>query len=186
MSKKDTTTDNIKWETTVPIFRNPLILKQLGLAFGIPFGILIIILILITNEIRYLMYSLALIGFLFLFAYIIIMIIYQGNYEVGFVISNKGIRCYTQEKQAKKNKIINSSAFLLGIFLRKPGVAGAGMLAQTRQDTHINWKHIRKVTYRPKQQLILIKGHFAEQMAIFCTPDNYDQVKSIIQKKTST
>ena len=35
----------LQWDISVPIFRNKLILKQLGLALGLPFGILILILI---------------------------------------------------------------------------------------------------------------------------------------------
>ncbi len=185
MVEKKNIPEKMKWEIEVPIFRNPLILKQLGLAIGLPFGILIIILVLITNEIRYLFYSLSLIGLLFILTYIVIMVLYRGNYAVGFVIDTKGIRCYTQKKQAKKNNIINSLAIILGIFSRKPGVAGAGMLAQTRQDIRINWKHIKKVRYRPKRYMILVNGNFAEHIAVFCTPKNYEKVKSIIDAETS-
>lgn len=177
--------EKMKWEVDVPIFRNPLILKQLGLAIGVPFGILILILFLITTEIRYVFYSLFLIGFLFILTYIIIMVLYGGRYAVGFVIDTKGIRCYTQKKQAKKNKIINSLAILLGIFSSKPGIAGAGMLAQTRQDIRIKWKHIKKVNYRPRKHMILVKGNFAEHIAVFCTQENYEQAKSVIESKTS-
>ena len=185
MAKKKDNSDELKWEIDVSIFKNPLIVKQLGLAIGLPFGILIIILVLITTEIRYLFYSLALIGFLFLLTYIVIMVLYKGRYSVGFVIDNKGIRCYTQKKQAKKNRMINSLAIILGIFFRKPGVAGAGMLAQSRQDSRINWKHVKKISYRPRNFMILVKGNFAEHIAIFCTSENYEQVKSIIAAKTT-
>jgi len=183
MSNKKDTSEKMKWEIDVPIFQNTLILKQLGLAFGLPFGILIIILVLITTEIRYLFYALALIGVLFLLTYIVIMVLYKGKYSVGFVIDDKGIRCYTQRKQAKKNKTINILAIILGIFFTKPGVAGAGMLAQARQDSRINWNHIKKISYRPRKQMILVKGNFAEHIVVFCTRENYEQVQSIIAAK---
>src|SRR6056297_1713982 len=184
MPEKNNDIEKIKWEVKVPIFRNPLILKQLGIAIGLPFGILIIFLIMVTNQIRYLFYSLALLGLLFLITYLTIMILYQGKYDVGFVLDKKGIRCYTQKKQAKKNKIINNLAVILGIFFRRPTIAGAGMLAQSRQNIRINWRNVRKVTYRPKQQLILVKGNFAENIAVFCSKKNYEQVKSVINHQT--
>lgn len=182
MNNKIHNSNKITWEISVPIFHNQLILKQLGIAIGIPFGLLIIFLIIITQEIRYLYYALGLIGLLFLFTYIVIMLLYRGTYDVGFVLDQKGIRCYTQKKQAKKNRVINGLAMILGIFFRKPGVAGAGMLAQSRQDIRINWRNIRKVRFRPKQRLILVKGNFAENIAVFCHKENYDQVTSVINQ----
>ena len=185
MTNKNSIPQNIKWEVNVPIFRNPLILKQLGIAIGLPFGLLIIGLIILTNEIRYLLYSLLLIGLLFLIVYITIMLLYRGTYDVGFVLDKKGIRCYTQKKQARKNRFINGLSIILGIFFRKPGVAGAGMLAQSRQDIKINWRNVRKVTFQPKQQLILVKGNFAENIAVFCQKENYEQIKTIIKQQTN-
>lgn len=37
--------DELTWELRVPIFKNSLILKQMGLAIGIPFGALILFLL---------------------------------------------------------------------------------------------------------------------------------------------
>ena len=184
MTGKDTSKYKLKWELKVPIFKNPIILKQLGIAFGLPFGILITILIAITQEIRYLAYFFVIIGLLFFLTYLAIMVLYKGKYDVGFVIDDKGVRCYTQRAQAKKNKMINSLAFIFGILLGKPGVAGAGLLAQARQDETIKWKNIKNVKYRPKYNMILIKGNFAENMAVFCTKDNYEKAKSEIDKLT--
>ena len=184
MTDKDTLKYNLKWELKIPIFSNPIILKQLGIAFGLPFGILIIILIAINQEIRYLAYFFVIIGLLFFLTYLAIMVLYRGRYDVGFVIDDKGVRCYTQKAQAKKNKTINSLAFIFGLLIEKPGVAGAGLLAQSRQDETIKWKNIKNVKYRPKQNMIFIKGNFAENIAVFCTKDNYEKVKSEIDKRT--
>jgi hypothetical protein len=186
MQNKNNVSKKLTWEISVPIFRNPFILKQLGIAIGLPFSLLIIVLILISQEIRYLSYALGLIALLFLFTYIVIMLLYRGTYDVGFVLDQRGLRCYTQKKQARKNKFINGLSMIIGIFFRKPGVAGAGMLAQSRQDIRINWRSIRNVRFRPKQQLILVKGNFAENIAVFCNNENYDQVTSFINQHTKS
>lgn len=39
--------DELRWELQVPIFKNNLILKQIGIAIGIPFGALILFLFII-------------------------------------------------------------------------------------------------------------------------------------------
>jgi hypothetical protein len=184
MKTENTNSKRIEWKIDIPIFRHPLILKQLGIAIGIPFGTLIILLIIFTQEIRYLIYALLLIGLTFLGTYLTIILAYQGKYKVGFIIDDTQLRCYTQKKQAKKNKIINSLAIILGMFSSKYSVSGAGMLAQSRQDTRIKWKNVKKVTYHPKKHFIHIKGNFADNMTVFCTQENYDQIASIISAKT--
>lgn len=35
--------EEVSWQISVPIFRNTVILKQLGLAIGIPFGVVALV-----------------------------------------------------------------------------------------------------------------------------------------------
>lgn len=184
MTEKKDNLENIKWETNISIFRHPFILKQLGIAIGIPFGLLIIGLIIIIQEIRYLTYALLLIGMTFLVTYITIKILYHGKYKVKYIIDGKGIRCYTEKNQKRKNTLVNSLVVIFGIFSGKYSVSGAGMLAQSKQDLKINWKNIKKVSYHPKQQFIILSKNFAERMAVFCTKENYDKVSSVISNNT--
>ena len=112
------------------------------------------------------------------------MLFWRGRYEVESIVDGSGVRCRTQKAQAKKNKALNTIAVTLGLFLGKPGVAGAGMLAQARQDQLIRWKNIRKVRRYPKSNTILIHGGFAEHLAIFCTSENYAQVDQMVRQQT--
>jgi len=177
--------ETIQWEKNVPIFKNRFILKGLGIALGIPFGILIIILIILSGgdilgtDVKY---PLFLIGLLFFLTTIFIFIIYGGNYAAGFIIDEKGITNYTQKQQAKKNKIINSLLVVLGLFSGRYGAAGSGILAQSRQTITIKWRSIRKIRYYPKQHTLLIQGGFTEKIAVFCTPENYYKVEKIIKE----
>jgi hypothetical protein len=41
----------LQWQIRVPIFRNPVILKQLGIAVGIPFGLLALAVTILSGEI---------------------------------------------------------------------------------------------------------------------------------------
>jgi len=168
--------ENIKWNIRVSIFRNPIIMKQLGIAIGIPFGILILFLI-ISKAI----YALVLIAVLFLLTYLFILVVWGGKYDVGFELDKTGIRNYTLKNQAKKNRIINTMAVVFGLLSGKPAVAGAGILAQSRQNILIKWSSIRKVKFYPQNQMVMIRAGFAENIAIFCTPANYSEVASFIQ-----
>lgn len=89
--------ENLKWQISVSIFKNNIILKQLGIALGIPFGVLIIFFIIIKAY-----FGLLIIALLLASTWLFVMIVYQGSYDVEFVLDKKGVLCKTQEKQANK------------------------------------------------------------------------------------
>jgi len=174
------------WEINVPIFRNIVILKDLGISLGIPFGLLILMLLVISGgdiSTGGILYPLISIGILFIVGFLFIMIIYGGKYAAGYVIDKNGILNYTQRKHAKRNAIINTLLIIIGIFSKKPSVAGAGLLAQTRQSVFLKWKNIKKVKVYPKSKSIVVKGGFTEKIALFCNDDNFQIVRDIILSK---
>lgn len=174
------------WEIDVPIFKNNVILKELGIALGIPFGLLILILLFVSGgdiSAEGIGYPLIAIGILFTFGILFVMLVYGGKYSAGYVIDNNGILNYTQKKQAKQNKIINALLVLGGLLSGKPSTAGAGILAQSRQSVFVKWKSIRKVKVYPNSKSIVIKGGFAEKIALFCSDENFEYVKEMILSK---
>lgn len=177
---------NLFWQITVPIFRNSIILKQLGLALGIPFGLLAMILLLTSGKSIYTLYALGLIAALLFLTWLFMMVFYRGNYEAEFFLDEKGVLCRTQAGQQKKNRLVNFMALVMGLFSGKPTVAGAGLLAQSRQEVFLGWKQIRKVTYKPGSLSILMRGGWTESIAIFCTKENYPAVEQYVKSKTGT
>jgi len=179
----------VQWEVYVPLFTNPFILKDLGIAIGIPFGTLITFIIIqakgdiMGTDAKY---ALAFLGVLFVLTYIIVMLLYGGKYASGFIIDENGITNYTQQNQTKKNKIINIILIIFGLFRGNLSAAGTGLLAQSRQVSRIEWKSIRKIKYYPKQHTIIVRGTFAEKIAIFCTKENYVQVEAMVKEKIPT
>jgi hypothetical protein len=179
--------ERLQWEIYVPIFRNRYILKGLALAVGLPFGIVIAVIIITAKGDIFgtdAKYALGLIVALFLLTFLLIMIVYGGKYAPGFIIDETGIVNYTQEKHAKRGKIINGLAVALGLFSGNLTAAGAGMIAQSRQVVRLKWKSIRKVKYDPQRHTILVRGGFLKKIAVFCTPENYAQVAAFVRQKT--
>lgn len=170
--------ENIKWSIRIPIFRNPIILKQLGIAIGIPFGLLILFLIIAKA-----FFALTVIAVLFLFTYLFILTVWGGKYDVGFELNKVRIRNFTLKNQANKNLIINTMTVVLGLFSGKPAVAGAGLLAQSRQHLTIKWSSIRKVKFHAANKTVMVKGGFAENIAMFCTSENYAAVVTFVRFK---
>ncbi|NMB34760.1 MAG: hypothetical protein GX989_00560 [Firmicutes bacterium] len=173
--------ERIEWKISVPIFKNTVILKQLGIVIGIPFGIIVLVIGFASDES---VYGLGLIGALLFFTWLFIMIVYRGKYEVEFVFDDKGLICRTLAKQTKKNKVINTLAVIFGLFTGNPAVAGAGMLAQSKQEVSLRWNRIKKVKYLPRGRTIMLRGGLMESVALFCTKENYKWIEQAVRSQT--
>lgn len=176
----------LQWEIYVSIFKNKYILRGLALAVGLPFGLLIAIILIVSggdlgSDAGY---ALGLIIALLVLTVLFVLIVYGGRYAPGFIIDEGGVTNYTQAGQAKKNKVINGLAVALGLMSGRFAAAGAGMMANARQTMRIPWKHVRRVSFDDKRRVILLRGGFAEKIAVFCTPENYVTVKAMVQEKT--
>lgn len=185
MSNLENDGKKLEWSIDVPIFRNAVILKQLGVAIGIPFGLLLIFFIIVSNpENRiYSLYAFGLILLLFILTYLFIMLTYKGKYAVSYVLDDQGITSFYQPEMRKKNRIVNGLTIGLGLLAGKPSVAGAGMLADSKQTVALKWNKIQRVNYKPKQNTILLRGSPVENMGVFCTQENYPQVTAYIENK---
>lgn len=176
--------EKIQWQISVPIFKNNLILKQLALAIGIPFGILIFVLIVLTKGSMYTVYSVGMIIGLLVFTWIFILIVYRGKYDVEFLLDSKGLLYKNQGHQMKKNAIINGLTFFLALLSRKSTLAGTSILAQSKQEIFISWKEVTKIRYKANSKTILLKAGLLDNMALFCTKENYSMVEEFIRSKT--
>lgn len=179
------TQTTIQWRVSVPVFRNTVILKQLGLAIGIPFGLVALVIGLSSGKSAYALYALGLVAALLILTWLFIMAVYRGKYEAEFVLDNKGALCRTQAKQAKKNRVINTLTVILGLLTGKPAAAGAGMLAQSRQEAFLKWNRITKVQYKSKRLTVLLRGDWTEQIALFCEAENYSQIERAVMLRTA-
>ena len=173
--------NRITWTNKVSIFKNNLILKQLGIAMGIHFGILLTIMLIAGAY-----YGVLLVSATLLLTFIVVLIVFKGTYDVSYQIDSKGILCENQPMQAKKVKRRSALAVILGLCTRNYSAAGAGMLAGARTKQLISWKNIRKTKYNDPQKTILIKGGFGENIALFCTDDNYEIVKELIHSQNKS
>ncbi len=61
----------VRWEISVPIFKNTVILKQLGLAVGIPFGLVALVIVLVSGISRDTLYALGLMAALLILTWLL-------------------------------------------------------------------------------------------------------------------
>ncbi len=184
MSEEQNDIQELAWSASVPMFGHPLLLKQLGIVFGIPFGSLAVFIGVSSGKSVYTLYALGFIGTFLLLTFLLTTLVYGGRHKADFVLSEKKAFYKSELNQTKKSRIINNLTVFLGLFSNMPTVAGAGMLAQSRQEVSIPWKSVKKVKYMPKHYTILLKGSLMQSIALFCTEDNYNEVKQFVAQRT--
>ena len=175
--------EKLSWSIRVPLLKNRVILNQFGLALGIPFGILIIVLLIIRAW-----YGLAIVGATLVLGFLLVMFIFRGTYDVQYMLDNEGITCETQSKQKKRVRGMATATTLIGALTGNPTAAGAGMLAGAGVKRRLLWRRIRKTKYLDRSGTILLYADFGKTTAVFCTKENYMDIRQFIQdmvEKTS-
>lgn len=180
MTKGTNILNNMLWDIEVSILRNRLIIKQLGIAIGIPFGLLVVLLLLLEAY-----YGVLIVALTLLLTAVLIRLVFRGTYDVHYEINHNGILCENQKEQAKRVKKLSKITFFFGLFSKNPTAAGAGLLSGTRTKVFISFKRIRKIKCMDNQKCIIIHGGFAENIAVFCTTENYESVKRFIVEKNN-
>ncbi len=114
---------------------------------------------------------------LWLLGLLIMALLFRGRYRVRFTLNSKGILCETIDKVAKT---ANRLALVAGILARKPGVAGSGLIAMSRESEAIRWAGAFRAVYQPKRHVILLRNNWRTLMWVQCTPENYAEVAETV------
>ncbi len=183
--------DTISWDQDVTIY-NKVVLKQLGLAFGIPFGLIFLFL-----AIQYIsdmskgrivsfdgwQYALLLIGLWIALTALFLFVVYRNRFRMHYEINDDGVFMGFAATSGRKNRLVNIATIIAGGLAGKPSVAGAGLLAQSRQSVFLRWSQCKKFKIYPKKNRVTIYNKFIEFMIIECTPENFSKVTETISKK---
>ncbi|HNX14623.1 MAG TPA: hypothetical protein PK854_06270 [Oscillospiraceae bacterium] len=164
--------DKLSWSIRVPLLKNNIIRNQLGLALGIPFGILLIILMLVQAW-----GGLAIVGETLIMGFCFVMFIFRGTYDVQYVLDEKGIICETQNPQKKRVRRMSVATAVMGALTANPTAVAAGISAGAGIKQRFLWKRIRKAKYLDRSATVMIYAGFGETAAVFCTEKLYGSTK---------
>ncbi len=176
----------LRWEIRVPLFRNRFLLRDLALAVGIPFGLLVLFIVAVSGgdvlgtDAKYPLLMLVLLFFL---AWLLLTLFYRGRYLHGFILDDAGATFYTPREQRRRNGALYVLLLILGILSGKPTLAGAGCAAKSGETLRIRWSGVRGLRIYPKQRAILIRGGFAQKIVLFCTEKNFEQAKNLAESR---
>ncbi|MHC1754646.1 MAG: hypothetical protein AB9861_04310 [Methanosarcina sp.] len=186
--------NGIRWDIDTSILSNKFILNELLKVLGIAGSVaaLIVSFILLPSilegqfysdgtNLSGLKYALMLIGLLFLLTALFIFAYYGNKYELTYTMDEEGVKTLTRAGQEKKNNKVSFFLIILGFLFRNPTAAGTGFLANAGQNQVLKWKDVKKVTFYPRSNTIVLSGGYCIKSIVFCTGDNYVPVSSRVR-----
>ena len=178
--------DDLGWQASVPILGTPVIVRQLALAIGLPFGIVILVLLVTSGGDRYAWYGLGLVVLLLATTWLAVRILYGGRYDAEFLLDAGGARASLATTSRKRSRAVSGLAAAAGLAAGQPTVAGAGVLAAGNQSQYLAWHEVRRVDQDRRHRTIVLRGPLVAHVALFCTTENFDEVLAYVSARVET
>ncbi|MCY0154742.1 hypothetical protein OEG86_23810 [Hoeflea alexandrii] len=178
--------DPIAWTVNVPLLTTPIIVRQLAAVTMIPLAILALLLIGLAwlegnlHQLGAILRAiLGVSAILLVLVLAAVVLFFNNRMTVSFEIDADGVRSRVVDRRAKFGRTL---AIVLGALARNPTVAGAGLLARSNSSRFTGWDEIRSLETDQKRHSVLLRSNRLVLDAVFCTEDNFTDVKSTIEK----
>lgn len=193
-SDNEFSNSKLEWDYNVPMLTNKYVMKDFALSLGIPVLLVtLLIVILYYNDMKsgvlmeesdfsWIPKVLLVIFVLFSLTALIIYAVYGNKIETRFVMDSYGIKYYALESSRKKASALNFILLLFSLFKSSPGAASVATVSQITLSGKLRWKEIKKVKLYDRDLAILVKGGFGSKIMLYCTYDNFEEVKNLLNK----
>ena len=168
--------DTLIWESSIPVFKNPFILPQLGMTFWLPIVVLFVAVSFLTNFAPEVVIVMSGILALSAGAMLLVFALYNFNYKVLTTVDSKGILLRPALLDTPKWKIVRGVSTFLGIFSRRPGIAGAAILSGSGSGEMMMWEEIHDFAPNPSQLAYVVKLNGSRKTVVFCNQDNFEEI----------
>jgi len=184
---QETKTFPIKWQTAMPMLTSTILMSLLFVLL-VPTACLLVFLIVlelidgqltIASGVSFILIALGLFLGLFLLGILSVLVFFGNRYHLEFTLTESGVRSRVTGKTRRVNAWINALLALSG----KPGFAGAGLLAASRQNEFIPWERMDHFIARPKKgEIALLKGQRTLTL-LHCPPERFPEVQRVVAFK---
>jgi hypothetical protein len=104
---------------------------------------------------------------------VIAFIWYANRIRVRFTMSAKGVLYETLErKDVRANRLL----ILFGLLTGKPGAAGTGLIAASRETELIPWRDVKKAKMHPAHGVISLMSRWRVLTRLYCPPERYGEI----------
>ena len=176
----------ITWQIRIPMLSSRVIIRQLFFVLFASSACLLVFLLLLelidgqlslASAGKFILITQAILFGLFFLGIIAILLIYHNRYDLQFTVDEIGVRSTTIGKTKRRNAVINT----LLLFSGKPGPAGAGLMAASRQSELVRWDKIDDFIADPGKGEIQLRKGKQVLMLVYCTPEIYPRVRQVIE-----
>lgn len=172
---------SLDWEIDVPLVTNWIVLGGLAKVFAITAVVMAILLSLIsvvTGEPEripaMLVISMATAGGLFLLALLASLLVYGNRMRLHCRVDGAGAETVVVDRRTRAVAIIS---IILGVFGRRPILAGSGLLANANVRQHMPWKVVTSARFNTRARTVsLVRAGWGAPLILFCIPANYETV----------
>lgn len=182
--------DIYRWSYGMSMWKNPTILITVWKVFmiGAMFPVLLMTVLTLAEDglvegftifLKMLLLMGGIMTGLLIIAYPIVAIINGGSYQVVFELNEKGISHIQMQKQFKKNQVMAFISVLAGVAAGSPRVAGAGLLAGSKQSSYSEFTKVRKIVANSKRHVIYINESIQHNQ-VYVAKEDFNQVKDYI------
>lgn len=112
--------------------------------------------------------------------YFIYSLIMGSYYYVLFDMDDDGVTHTQMPKQFKKAQAMGWIAVLAGMAAGKPGVAGAGMLAASKQSMSSEWDKVKSIEIFRRRGVIKVNS-LLNYNQVYAEPEDFDFVEDFIR-----
>jgi len=184
--------DIYRWTYSMNMWKNPTILITLCKVLFIS-GMFPVLLVTIFELIDHGIFDalsvfmsmfIGMLGFIAIFIIVsfpIIILLTGGRYQVVFELDDKGVNHIQMAKQFKKNQVVSMITVLAGAALGSSQVAGAGLLAGSKQNSYSDFKKVVKIVAKPSRHVIYVNERLAHNQ-VYVAKEDFEQVKAYILK----
>lgn len=182
------------WKYDLNLLKNPSVLIDVYKALGMTILITGFIIFLIQacssgfhlKDMGFVLKIIGLMAAIFLVLGILGYLLYAALsgwvYTVNFIMDEKGVVHQQSPRSEKVGRRIGCLTVLVGLFARKPGVVGTGMLAASNTSMSSDFSSVRKVKARRWMNTIMVNEPFAKNRVYACDED-FDFVYQYISSR---
>jgi hypothetical protein len=180
------TPPTLEWETDVHLVTHPLMLANFAKLFVITafiMGALLSFILAVTGEMQSIVPMLeltgALTGGLAVLSGLICLVIFRNRMRMRFSLDAKAAEAEVIDTRAKT---ANKIAVVAGILTGRPGLAGAGLIAQSSSRQKAVWNAVARARYYPAWRTVSLSSGWRTVLNLFCTRENYDAVAATVRE----
>jgi hypothetical protein len=111
--------------------------------------------------------------------FLICLVVFRNKMHMRFRLDANAAEVDMADTRADK---ANKIAIVAGILTGKPGLAGAGLLAQSNQQQKAVWSAIARAHYHPSWRAITLSNGWRTVVTLYCTPENYAAVADMVRE----